>query len=85
MMKTKIILLVNLIFIVGFSTNCTHPKHIRITNYAYVKPPQLDDGIQTADIEKVSIDSSKIIQLTQLILADSFPNIHSLLIVKDNQ
>jgi CubicO group peptidase (beta-lactamase class C family) len=81
----KLFLLVNLTLIVGFLTECSHPKHNRNTHYMYAKPSQLDDEIQTSHIAQVGMDSSKILQLTQLILADSFPNIHSLLIMKDNQ
>jgi CubicO group peptidase (beta-lactamase class C family) len=85
MKRLNLILLANFTFIVGFLTKCTHPKPIRNTQYVYVNPPQLNDGIQTNHIAQVGMDSSKIVQLTQLILADSFPNIHSLLIMKDNQ
>jgi CubicO group peptidase (beta-lactamase class C family) len=60
-------------------------KPVRNSNYTYTIPPQLHDGITTADLTSAGFDRSKIIELTQLILTDTFPNIHSLLIAKDNQ
>ena len=74
-----------LIFLPLFLVSCSEQKHIRSSNYTYSKPVQLNDSLKTATLENVGIDSSKIIELTKLILADSFPNIHSLLILKDNQ
>ncbi|MBC7935513.1 MAG: serine hydrolase [Rhizobacter sp.] len=43
------------------------------------------DGIIIDNISNSNIDSNKIIELTKLILKDTFPNIHSLLIAKDNK
>jgi CubicO group peptidase (beta-lactamase class C family) len=65
-------------------TGCNQ-THIRDTNYNYSAPKQLGDGIKTDDIKNVNIDCNKIIELTTLILKDTFPNIHSLLIAKDNE
>jgi CubicO group peptidase (beta-lactamase class C family) len=60
-------------------------SHYRPAVYSYSKPPLLNDGIVVDNLDTLKSDSSKIIQLTKLILADSFPNIHSLLIMKDNK
>jgi CubicO group peptidase (beta-lactamase class C family) len=65
-------------------TSCSQNNH-RHSNYSYSKPAQTFDGIATDDLVSVKIDSNKIIQLTKLILSDSFPNIHSVLIAKDNK
>lgn len=59
--------------------------HIRDTNYNYLKPVQLADSLVTGQITDSNIDSLKIIELTRLILKDTFPNIHSLLIAKGNK
>jgi CubicO group peptidase (beta-lactamase class C family) len=48
-------------------------------------PRQLVDGIIVDNISNSNIDSNTIIAFTKLILKDSFPNIHSLLISKDNK
>lgn len=58
---------------------------IRSTNYSYQKPQQIEDGLKTDNPQSVGMDTIQIIALTKLILADSFPNIHSLLIYKDNK
>lgn len=65
-------------------TSCSQ-SHTRETNYQYTTPKVLNDNIRIANIAGVKIDSNKIIKLSQLILQDSFPNIHSLLIAKDNK
>ena len=65
-------------------TGCSQ-TYIRDTNYNYTKPKELGDGIKTDDIKNVNIDCNKIIELTKLILKDTFPNIHSLLIARDNK
>src|ERR1700728_3885624 len=58
---------------------------VRDTNYTYRAPQQLNDGIETGDITNAHVNSIKIIKLTRLILADTFKNIHSLLIMQDNK
>ena len=65
-------------------TSCSQ-TYIRDTNYHYSTPAQLADGIMIGNIADSNIDSIKIIELTKLILKDTFPNIHSLLIAKDNK
>ena len=65
-------------------TSCSQ-THIRDTNYNYTIPKLLNDSIQIDNIGKANIHSNEIIELTKLILKDSFPNIHSLLIARDNK
>jgi len=62
-----------------------HHKHQRSTAYSYTRPKQLNDGIATGTLTEAGIDTAKIRHITQLILADSIPNIHSLLIEKDGK
>ncbi|POY35868.1 penicillin-binding protein [Solitalea longa] len=64
--------------------SCSH-AHVRSTSYFYSPPKSQNDGIAVGEIHKVNIDSAKIIELTTLILKDTFPNIHSLLICKDDK
>ena len=78
--QTQILLVV----CVTWFTSCSQ-THFRDTNYHYSIPAQLADGIMIDNIAHSNIDSFKIIELTKLILKDSFPNIHSLLIAKDNK
>ena len=54
-------------------------------SYHYKTPPQLKDGLQTASLSDVGIDSNKIISLTNKILNSTYVNIHSLLIIRNNK
>jgi len=45
-------------------------------------PIQFNDGLQTASLSDVDIDSTKIMELTDSIVSGYFPNIHSLLILR---
>jgi len=80
--STNLLLITILLFLT--STSCVITK-IRSTNYSYKKPLQFDNNLTTDNLHSVGIDTTKIIEVTKLILADSFPNIHSLLIIKDNR
>lgn len=64
--------------------NCQQ-KHIRPTTYSYTKPVEMSDSIYTDYLYNNGVDSTQIVKLTKLILSDTFPNIHSLLIFKDNK
>jgi CubicO group peptidase (beta-lactamase class C family) len=75
--------LITLLVFVSISSSCQN--YIRSTNYTYSKPLSLTDSIKTAGLEAAGIDSTQIIKLTKLILADSFPNIHSLLIYRNDK
>ena len=69
---------------VSWFSSCSQTR-FRDTNYHYSIPAQLGDGIMIGNIANSNIDSFKIIELTKLILKDTFPNFHSLLIAKDNK
>jgi len=53
--------------------------------YHYKPPVQLNDGLKTASLSEVDIDSNKIIALTNNILLGKYINIHSLLILRSNK
>jgi CubicO group peptidase (beta-lactamase class C family) len=72
------------LFMLTVLSSCNQ-KHFRSTNYTYQIPQKLDDGLLTDNLVNMGIDTNAILQLTKLILADSFPNMHSLLIAKDNK
>jgi CubicO group peptidase (beta-lactamase class C family) len=57
-------------------------SHYRSTAYSYVKPVQLSDGLPVDDLYNVGMDTGNIVALTKLILDNTFPNIHSLLILR---
>jgi hypothetical protein len=50
-----------------------------------IKPVNLNDGIKTATLSEAGMDTSVINELTNQITSGYYPNIHSLLIYKDNK
>lgn len=57
----------------------------QINSTLVLKPQTLDDGIKTASLSEVGMDPSVINQLSAQISSNYYPNIHSLLIYKDNK
>lgn len=56
-----------------------------VTRYVYAVPEQRDDGWATASLHEVGIEEAPITQMVEGILAREFPNIHSILLVKDGK
>ena len=56
-----------------------------VTRYAYTVPEQTDDGWETASLAAVGIEEEPITRMVEGILTGDFPNIHSLLLVKDGK
>jgi len=54
----------------------------RSTAYSYVKPQQLFDGLPVDAMYNEGMDTGKIVALTKQILDNTYPNIHSLLILR---
>ncbi|HKO79953.1 MAG TPA: serine hydrolase [Chitinophagaceae bacterium] len=50
-----------------------------------IKPANLNDGIKTATVSEVGMDTSVVNEITNQITSGYYPNIHSLLIYKDNK
>ncbi len=57
-------------------------SHYRSTSYSYVQPAQLADGLPVAPMYNEGMDTGKIVALTKLILDNTYPNIHSMLILR---
>jgi len=57
----------------------------RNVNYHYIQPQQLTDDIQCANLSGVGLDTKLINRLMTKIINQEIPNIHSLLILKDNK
>jgi len=53
--------------------------------YVYQMPEELDDGWETASLEKVGINERLIAKVVKRIGDNTYPNVHSLLIVKDGK
>lgn len=77
-------MILSFVLTVIFAESCSRIP-ARSTIYGYHKPQANNDGIVTDELNNVGIDSTLIIKLTKLILADSIANVHSLLIVKDGK
>ncbi len=69
-------------FVLAFSVLISCHWHYRSTAYSYVKPRQFSDSLPVGTMYDEGMDTSKIVALTKLILADTFPNIHSMLILR---
>ena len=72
-----------LIFMSNFTACCQCPP----VSYqpAGIQPVNLPDGIITGTLQNAKMDSNTIATLTHLIITDTFHNIHSLLIMKDDR
>jgi len=71
-----------LAFVLAFSLLISCHSHYRSTAYSYVKPKQLSDGLPVDAMYNNGMDTGKIVALTKLILDNTYPNIHSMLILR---
>lgn len=69
-----------IIFLFIFFYTCAHHE-----NSTYNKPDQLDDGIQTSTLTDVGMDEKLIKSMQDSITAGGYPNIHSVLILRNNK
>jgi len=71
-----------LAFVLVSSALISCHRHYRSTAYSYVKPKQLSDGLPVDAMYSNGMDTGKIAALTKLILDNTYPNIHSMLILR---
>jgi CubicO group peptidase (beta-lactamase class C family) len=71
-----------LAFVLASSVLISCHRHYRSTAYSYVVPKQLPDGLPVDAMYNNGMDTGRIVTLTKLILADKYPNIHSMLILR---
>ena len=55
------------------------------TPYRYKIPEQTDDGWQTADASEMKLNKKKLNDLAEKILNGTYPNIHSILVIKNGK
>lgn len=60
-------------------------KQLKQSGYVYKKPTQLNDGIKTATLQEVYLDAQQIKVMTDSITSGNYPNIHSVLILRNNK
>src|ERR1700733_11192972 len=71
-----------LAFVLASSVLFSCHSHYRSTAYSYVTPKQLSDGLPVDAMYNNGMDTGKIVALTKLILNNTYPNIHSMLILR---
>jgi CubicO group peptidase (beta-lactamase class C family) len=71
-----------LAFFLAYSVLISCRSHYRSTAYSYIIPKQLSDGLPVDAMYNNGMDTGKIVAFTKLILANTFPNIHSLLVLR---
>jgi len=75
------------------SKNVFFPKTIwypRLTtaknfNYKYQEPKEYKDGLKIGNIQKSGLDTALLSQMMQKIIDGTYPNVHSVLIIKDGK
>jgi len=72
-----------LVVLVSFQGCCQTPKVA--TSFHYEMPIQYNDGLNTDELTNVGMDTCLIFDVSKKLLADSIPNVHSLLIYKDDK
>jgi CubicO group peptidase (beta-lactamase class C family) len=55
------------------------------TTYRYARPKQLNDGFQTGTLQRTDLDSIALTQMMEKIADGTLPNVHSILILKNNK
>ncbi len=54
-------------------------------NYKYQEPKEYKDGLKTGNIQKSGLDTALLSQMMQKIISGFYPNVHSVLIIKDGK
>ena len=84
-MKTLKISISLLLLILSCTTSCKKEADPIPNTYNYSVPGVFDDGLETASLESVGLDSIPIKQMMNFINATSGHTIHNILIIKDNK
>ena len=61
------------------------PTSSKDFTYTYQQPKDFKDGLPTGDIEKSGLDKALLSQMMQKIVDGTYPNVHSVLIIKDGK
>ncbi len=72
---------------VYFSKKMWFPRPIAANGfkYKYNKPTDLKDGLQIGNVWKSGLDTALLAEMTRKIVAETYPNVHSVLIIKDGK
>ncbi|HTG55020.1 MAG TPA: serine hydrolase [Niabella sp.] len=69
---------------VVFPKEMWYPR-ISNTNYTYKQPPKLKDGLATGNLENTGLDRTLLTEMIKKIIDGTYPNVHSVLIIKDGK
>jgi CubicO group peptidase (beta-lactamase class C family) len=78
-MKTAIIIIAFLSLLI---VSCTSEP---TSQYTYQPPEQINDGLDAGTLEEVNIETDPIIKAVDRLLSGQYPEVHSMLIFKDNK
>jgi CubicO group peptidase (beta-lactamase class C family) len=73
---------------VHFPAQMWHPRMVSNPQnyvYNYAKPQQLSDGLETSDLSGSGLDPELLATMMHKIVAGQYPNVHSVLIIKNNK
>jgi CubicO group peptidase (beta-lactamase class C family) len=70
---------------VSFPETMWYPRKNATGKYKYIEPKNIHDGLQTGSLKGTGLDSSALVQMVDKIVDGSLPNVHSVLIIKDEK
>jgi len=82
-MKSSFALAIILVVLSGYAENQTITDNIK--SYQYAVPEQINDGWKTASLNDVNLDANFIKKLFERVADNSYKNIHSVLLVKNDK
>jgi CubicO group peptidase (beta-lactamase class C family) len=72
---------------IKFPNKMWYPRLSKNQNekYSYQQPKQINDGLLTGNVAKTDLDKSLLNEMTQKVIDGKYPNVHSILIIKDGK
>jgi CubicO group peptidase (beta-lactamase class C family) len=72
---------------IKFPNKMWYPRLSKNQNekYSYQQPKQINDGLITGNVAKTDLDKSLLNEMTQKVIDGKYPNVHSILIIKDGK
>ncbi|OAQ41950.1 hypothetical protein A5893_02195 [Pedobacter psychrophilus] len=70
---------------IKFPKKLWYPRPLKNQNnkYSYQTPKQINDGLITANVAKTVLDKNLLNEMMQKVIDGQYPNVHSILIIKD--
>lgn len=61
------------------------PNHVKNYKYVYQQPKNDNDGLKTGNLDNTGLDKHLLHEMMQKIVDGTYPNVHSILIIKDGK